>query len=276
MMRSNLSLNLVIKNKKIFIKILVNQEVPWTIISHHKNVIFINKLNSSFFHKTNLKKTIKKTSKEMKITKNHTRAKTTFTTSNLRTKSIKMSVDFHKTKPSLTIQKNINRIKIKWESSKNFRTPSKGTMFLKNITQQDKTPSMTIMKWTKVMKIVNTNQYPNTSHLSLAICNRKIINLGLIIISLYMKISNNLISIMLREIVKIIQINIPIIRLRKISIQNRKFLMAKIFMKMNIKVVLPRISKSRNAVSLIIKIKNSKINHNVSYKNLYLNFIYLK
>lgn len=49
----------------------------------------------------------------MKIIKNHTRAKTTFTTSNLMTKNIKMSEDFFKTKPSLTIQKNINRIKIK-------------------------------------------------------------------------------------------------------------------------------------------------------------------
>ncbi len=276
MMRSNLSLNLVIKNKKIFNKILVILEVPWIIISHHKNLIFINKLNSSFFHKTNLKKTIKKTSKEMKIIKNHTRAKTTFTTSNLTTKNIKMSEDFFKTKPSLTIQKNINRIKIKWESSKNFRTLSKETMFLKNITQQDKTPSTTNMKWTKVMKIINTNQYPNTSHLSLATCSRIIINLRLIIISLCMKTSNNLILIMLREILKVIQINIPIIRLRKISIQNRKFLMAKIFMIMNIKVVLPRISKSRNAVLLIIKIKNSKINLNVSYKNSNLNLIYLK
>jgi hypothetical protein len=81
---------------------------------------------------------------------------------------------------------------------------------------------------------------------------------------------------MLREILKVIQINTQIIRLRKISIQNRKFLMAKIFMIMNIKVVLPRISKSRNAVLLIIKIKNSKINLNVSYKNSNLNLIYLK
>lgn len=45
---------------------------------------------------------------------------------------------------------------------------------------------------------------------------------------------------------------------------------------MNIKLVLPRISKSRNAVLLIIKIKNSKINLNVSYKNSNLNLIYLK
>lgn len=91
-----------------------------------------------------------------------------------------------------------------------------------------------------------------------------------------MKTSNNLISIMLREILKVIQIDIPIIRLKKISIKNRKFLMAKIFMIMNIKVVLSRISKSRNAVLLIIKIKNSKINLNVSYKNSNLNLIYLK
>jgi hypothetical protein len=42
--------------------------------------------------------------------------------------------------------------------------------------------------------------------------------------------------------------------------------MAKIFLKMNIIIVLPKINKSRNAASLIIKIKNLTLNLNVSYK----------
>ena len=204
--------------------------------------------------------------KEVIIFKNHIRAKTIFTTSNLKTKNIKMSDDIYKMKPSSITKKNIKQIKNTWENNSNYKTPTIETKLLKNIIQLDKMTSMIIMKWTVATKKVNINQYLRINHSSLAICSKIIINLKWIIISPCMKISNSQISIMLWEILKITQINIPIILLKKISIKNRKCLMAKIFTKMNIKMVLPKINKNHNVVSLIIKIKNSNINHNVSYK----------
>ena len=112
MIKSKMTQILVIQNQKFSNKILVKLKIYNTIISHHKNEIFRNNLNSSFINKTNLAtKIIKKISKEVKITKNHTKSKTTHSPSNLMTKNTKMSADFHKMKASLTTQKNTNQIR---------------------------------------------------------------------------------------------------------------------------------------------------------------------
>lgn len=264
---------LVIQNQKFSIQILVNLKIYNSIIFHHKNEIFRNNQNSSFINKTNsATKIIKKISKDVKITKNHTKPKTTHSPSNLTIKNTKMTADFHKMKASLTIQKNTNPIRNTWENNTNSRIASKDKRFPENIILGDKDHPMITMKWMTAMKIVITNHFHSINQSYLDISSRIIINPKLIISKKCMKIVCKVISMNLREGLKVTHINIPIIRWKKISIKNIKMLTAKIFLKMNIIIVLPKINKSRNAASLIIKIKNLMLNLNVSYKKFKLKF----
>jgi hypothetical protein len=123
-----------------------------------------------------------------------------------------MSADFNKMKASLTTQKNTNQIRNIWGNNTNFRIASKDKKFPGNITLRDKDHPTITMKWMTAMKIVITNQFNTINHSYLAIRSRIIINPKLIISRQCMKIVCKVISVNLKEGLKIAHINIPIIQ----------------------------------------------------------------
>lgn len=209
---------MVILNKKFFNKILVNLKIFIKVIILPKKEIFRNKLIFNFINKTKLIiKTTKKILKAVKITKNHTKPKIALTLGSLMTKNIKMSVESHKMKVTMTIQKNINPTRSTWEISMSSRIASKDQRCQENITQQDRSYMMIIMKWMRAMKNFNTNLWFNRDHISLA-THIKILISQNPIINNYMLIASKLNITVLREVLRIIHTKFLTNQQRKISI----------------------------------------------------------
>ena len=209
---------MVILNKKFFNKILVNLKIFIKVIILRKNEIFRNKLIFNFINKTKLIiKTTKKILKVVKITKNHTKPKIALTLGSLMTKNIKMSVESHKMKVTMTIQKNINPTRSTWEISMSSRIASKDQRCQENITQQDRSYMMIIMKWMRAMKNFNTNLWFNRDHISQA-THIKILISQNPIINNYMLIASKLNITVLREVLRIIHTKFLTNQQRKISI----------------------------------------------------------
>lgn len=209
---------MVILNKKFFNKILVNLKIFIKVIILPKKEIFRNKLIFNFINKTKLIiKTLKKILKVAKISKNHTKPKIALTLGSLMTKNIKMSVESHKMKVTMTIQKNINPTRSTWEISMSSRIASKDQRCQENITQQDRSYMMIIMKWMRAMKNFNTNLWFNRDHISQATHIKKLISQNPIINN-YMLIASKLNITVLREVLRIIHTKFLTNQQRKISI----------------------------------------------------------
>ncbi len=209
---------MVILNKKFFNKILVNLKIFIKVIILPKKEIFRNKLIFNFINKTkSIIKTLKKILKVAKITKNHTKPNVALTSGSLMTKNIKMSVESHKMKVTMTIQKNINPTRSTWEISMSSRIASKDQRCQENITQQDRSYMMIIMKWMRAMKNFNTNLWFNRDHISLATHIMILISQNPIINN-YMLIASKLNITVLREVLRIIHTKFLTNQQRKISI----------------------------------------------------------
>ncbi len=209
---------MVILNKKFFNKILVNLKIFIKVIILPKKEIFRNKLIFNFINKTkSIIKTLKKILKVAKITKNHTKPNVALTSGSLMTKNIKMSEESHKMKVTMTIQKNINPTRSTWEISMSSRIASKDQRCQENITQQDRSYMMIIMKWMRAMKNFNTNLWFNRDHISLATHIMILISQNPIINN-YMLIASKLNITVLREVLRIIHTKFLTNQQRKISI----------------------------------------------------------